>query len=374
MIGFIGLGAAGGNIADEARNSGFPALAINYSQKDLDSLEYILEDERLRLVGSEGVGKNREEAIRLIRGNWESVVSFVGDNFSTPSIEVIIVSFATGGGSGSGMAPILLDILIGEFTEKTFVASPILPDTSEVIVNQVNCIKASEELSSLDICTIPIDNEQVHKSEKVSGKHNLYTEINKTFVKEIKSLLSYTEQNSKHGILDQKDLHTLFKTRGVMVISSIDITHLTDKQINLSTEGIVNEIKRSWEASIFVPPHYDRIVRAGFVFDGQESLMGLLNVGEVFSCFSSGMPLDLFEGYYRENSGKIYTILSGLSWYRGRLAKIEETVKAKQESTDNLLAGDGSYTSSLGSLSIHKNEKLDRGKRSVSDILSRYNR
>lgn len=371
MIGFIGLGAAGGNVADEAILHGFPAIAINYSQKDLDSLEYV--EEKLKLVGSEGVGKNREEAIRLIEKNWESALSFVREHFSSPAIEVIVVSFSTGGGSGSGMAPVLLDVLMSEMPEKTFVAAPILPDLSEVMVNQMNCLQTSEELSKLNLCVFPIDNEQIRKQHPNFGKNKLYKKANETFVQLFSEIVSYTEKHSKHGVLDQKDLRMILGTRGTALLSVVDLSRMEGGQRDLSERGISRTIQDSWEHSIFAPIPYERIVRAGVVFDGQESLMEFINYQKIFSEFDSGMPLDLFEGYYHDQSGKVYTVLTGLAWYNGRLADIEKNIQSKQSSAEKVLADNAAYESNVGDLSM-KIRKTETKKKSVSDIINRYKR
>ncbi|NGY80318.1 hypothetical protein F6Y02_39730 (plasmid) [Bacillus megaterium] len=55
MIGIVGIGAAGGNIADLAFENGINAVALNFSERDLESLDFV--EERLMLIGSEGVGK-----------------------------------------------------------------------------------------------------------------------------------------------------------------------------------------------------------------------------------------------------------------------------------------------------------------------------
>lgn len=369
MIGFIGLGAAGGNVADEAVARGIPGIAINYSQKDLESLEHV--EDVLKLVGSEGVGKNREEAISLMGKNWESAVSFVKEHYSIPSIEILFVCFSTGGGSGSGMAPVLLEILMEEMPDKTFVAVPIIPDLSEVLINQMNCLRTSEELSRLNLCVLPIDNEQVRRLHPKQGKNKIYKVANETFVSLISKLESYTDKQSKHGVMDKKDFKTILGTKGIGLVAAAEIANVLNT--DLSEEGVAASIRKSWEENIFITPQKERIVRAGMVFDGQESMMDCLNYEVIFKGFQSGMPLDLFEGYYHEGTGKVFSILSGLSWYTDRLSKIESIIESKQEATDALMEEREEYQSKVNHLSI-QTKKKDTKKRSAKDILSRYKR
>jgi tubulin-like protein CetZ len=366
MIGFIGLGAAGGNIADEAVKQEYPGIAINYSQKDLDSLEYV--KERLRLIGSEGVGKNREEAIRLMGNNWESAVSFIKERYSSPAIEIIFVCFATGGGSGSGMAPVLLELLMNEMEDKTFVAVPILPDLSEVMVNQLNSIQAFEELSDLNICVLPIDNEEVKGASIGIGKNGIYQKANTKFVKIIREIIEYTNRNSKNGVLDKRDLRTIFDTKGIATISKLNISVIGHS--DLTEEGIADSIQHSWDRSIFTPIQRNKIIRAGIIFDGQEALMPFIRFEKIFNVFKSGMPLDLFEGYYEEKKGVVYSLLSGLPWCRNRLEKVEEIINKKQSATEGLMEEEG-YHSKVNDFATKIRSSAVK-KKSVADILSRY--
>ncbi len=145
-----------------AASRGFHAASINYSQRDLDSLENI--ELKLKLVGSEGIGKIRSEAIRLMNNNWDLAINFVKENFSHSSIEIIFVPFATGGGSGAGIAPVLLSLLQETLPGKVFVAMPIIPDLSEAFTTQRNCLETFEDISYLNMCILPVDNDIAHST------------------------------------------------------------------------------------------------------------------------------------------------------------------------------------------------------------------
>lgn len=374
MIGFIGLGAAGSNVADEAARRDYPAIAINYSQRDLDSLEYI--EERLKLVGSEGVGKNREEASRLMSKNWESAVSFVRENFSSPSIEVVFVCFSTGGGSGSGIAPILLEILHGEFPEKVFVAVPILPDLSEVLPNQINSIQSGEELSSLDICVLPLDNEQVRKQYATLNlpKNKLYHKTNSLFIDLIERVISYTTKESKNGVLDEKDLLTIFSTKGVATVGIADISAINQNSEEWIPQVIGGKINVAWKESIFSPIEMNQVFRAGVVLNAPESYIDYIDMETIFGSFKSGKPVDLFEGYYDNEEYTFCVILSGLSWYRTRLEEIEKIVESMKKTTEQLLTKNEVYKSKLNtSMGLRAQEKKAKRKKNIQDILKKYN-
>ncbi|NBI28616.1 FtsZ/tubulin family protein [Chengkuizengella marina] len=372
MIGILGVGGAGGNIADEAAKLGFSTAAINFSQKDLDALDNV--KHKLRLVGSEGVGHNRDEAIRLMQqDNWELAVDFVNQNFSHPSLEVIFLTFSTAGGSGSGISPILIDLLSNTL-DKTIVAMPIIPDKSEVVINQLNCLKAFEELSNLNVAVFPIDNEKV--KNKVLGKNKIYEEINKSITSLINDISSYTQKSSKNGNLDRKDLLNTLKTKGIGIITKADVATVLEGKLEISKNAFTEAVHLSWDNSIFAQIDNDQVIRSAIIFDGHELLMEYLDYESIFSKFNNGMPIDLFEGNYHERPGTVYSIITGLSWIKSRLSEIDELIRLKQESVEEVLAASSSqtYKSTVNSDFLTSVRPEPKKTKSAMDILSRYQR
>jgi tubulin-like protein CetZ len=370
---FLGLGQGGSNIADEAAKQGFYAGAINYSQKDLDSLEHI--DLKLKLVGSEGVGKNRSEAIQLMQNNWDLATNFVKENFSHPSIELIFVPFSTGGGSGSGIAPVLLNILIESMPEKTFVAMPILPDKTEVIANQRNCLETFEDLSHLNIAILPIDNDKVRSTSIYNGKNRLYKQINENVVNKIKKIIDYTEQHSKYSVFDKKDLLALFKTPGISTIAETNLTAITNS-IEYSETSFSEKIQNSWHETLFVDIEYEKIISAGVIFDGQERIMEMLNVNKIFSVFDNKMPIHLYEGYYQNHFGNVITILTGLSWCNKRLEQIDQIIEENHDKL-SLIHQNNQYKSkniNLFTPVINKQSNKQPTVNDISDLIKKFKR
>ena len=372
MFGFIGVGQGGSQIADEMRKLNFPAIAINYSQCDLNSLEFI--DKQLCFLGSEGVGKQRFIAIELMKDNWESAVSFIKQNLSQPSIEVIFIIFSVGGGSGSGVSPLLLEIMTNEMPDKVFVACPILPDIRETLVNQANALSTFNELSKLDNCILPIDNQKAFKFSKMMPKNKIYNFINTSFANSLSGIHKYTEMYSKNGNLDKNDLKQILNTKGIATIGTAVFTDPIDIPLEISQDNFSNMIYKSWESSVFANIEFDQIMRAGIIFDGQESLMQYLDYDLIFSKFNNPV-LDMFEGNYHTKHGTVITILSGLSWCNTRLAQIENLVKQNEQVLHDLSSNNTKFQSKLDISDLNsKMRKQPKKAMSVSDIMSKYNR
>lgn len=370
MISIIGLGGAGNQIANEATKLGFQTGAINFSQRDLDSAKDV--KLKQKLVGSEGVGKNRDEAIKLLNNNWESVLSFVKDNFSHTSNEIIMLAFSTGGGSGSGISPMLLDILTNEI-DKVFVALPIIPDKSEVLVNQINCLSTFEELSNLDISIFPIDNENVKTKYNSIGKNTLYRNANSVSINLISKIISYTDKYSRNGNIDRKDLLQIFNTKGIGLMSEVNIAKLNEGK--LSDESVIKIIQDSWSNSIFTNTNFNQVLRAGIIFDGQEELMEYIQYEKIFNKFKNGMPIDLFEGNYHDQDGTVISILTGLSWCNTRLKEIEHIIEERGKNAEIALSEteNQDYVSPVTKFQT-RIRMPNKEKVSVSDIISKYRR
>lgn len=366
-IGIVGIGGCGGNIAEEAQNHGFLSCAINFSQKDLDAVDVRY---KLRLTGSEGVGKNRDDAIRLFQEQWETPVKFIEDHFS--NVDAIIFVFSSSGGSGSGVAPLLIDIISNVMSDKVLSAFVVIPDETEATVSQANCLSTYEELSRLPISIFPIDNQQVRKNGL--AKNKLFELTNKRTIQLLQKAVNYTDKFSKDGNFDKKDFLTVLNTKGIATMSEVDITSI-GRNIELSTEWVSNKIADSWvNNEIFAPVEIDKVTRAAIVFDGQEMFMDYINHKSCFERFMNGIPIDLFEGYYHESNGRVLTILTGLNWCHSRLNDIELFIEQSRDKIESVFAEQKMYQSrGVGILNKIRNNESNK-KQSVSDILSKYKR
>lgn len=364
MIAVIGLGGAGGNIADEACKMGFLSGAINFSQNDLDEANV---KHKLRLSGSEGVGKNRDLAIQLFNDQWEIAVKWIQDNFS--NVDAVILAASSSGGSGSGILPLLTEILVNVMPDKVISVFVVVPDLSEAPVSQQNCLNTFESLSKLNVSVFPIDNQQA--KNRVTGKNKIFEYTNKKAVEHLQIVTSYTEKTSKNGNFDKRDFLTVLGTSGIASISEVEIASLS-KNINLSEEWVSEQVNESWISSVFVPVETNKVTRAAIIFDGQEGLLEYVNHERIFSFFDKKMPLDLFEGNYHASKGKLVTILTGLEWCNTRLQDIERSLESKRDDVESVLSNQNHYQCKTTMDIFSKLRRPQEKKQSVMDILSKY--
>jgi len=369
-FGFIGLGQAGGNISDLAAKHFYTSTAINYSETDLKSVNHIPDEMIHTLIGSEGIGKDRELAKQLMRDNWESTVSFVKKHLSKPSIEVIFVPFGTAGGSGSGMSSLLLEILTNEMPDKTFVACPILPANNETLNNKLNALEALSELADLDFCTIPIDNNTVlANSDSFISKNIIYKKTNEEFISLINKLLEYTNKSSENGVIDRKDLRQIFSVKGISVIGAAKVMEVSGT--SLKTEHFAKKIQESWINSIFSPIEYDQVIRAGIIFNGDDLLMEYMDYDEIFKVFKTKKPYDLFEGNYKEKRGEVISVLSGLPWINSRMQELDNLADTEEMALSNVNVSEYKPKSRKKTI-VTSRSKTTKTKSNPTDVFNKY--
>jgi tubulin-like protein CetZ len=359
MFGVIGLGQCGSNIADLFAEKGYTSAAINYSEKDLQSLQHI--DKTLLLQGSEGVGKDRGLAIQLMNSNFETVHSFIREHFSQPSIQVIFIIFSTSGGSGSGISSFITELALNEFPDKAIVCVPVLPSLDESVISQMNTLECLQQISELDVCILALDN---NKSGQIT-KNQIYKKVNQSFVELIENIHMQTQQSSSHGNLDERDLFTLLSSKGFANISHIDIANINQ---SLKLEEVNQSIINSWNHSLFSSQNNAKIIRFGLIFNGQEQLIRHVKVRDLLVEFDNP-ALDVFEGWYTDSKGDIYTILTGLAFNTDRLKQIEYKTTHETESLQNALTSSHSISYKPSALQI---KPVEKQKKALSSILSKY--
>lgn len=203
-ISFIAVGQAGGNIGQLFEGKGFPILYVNTSQEDLDTLEKA--KYKYHVPGGEGCNKDRHKAKQLIIDDFDNIA---GEIESKVKADLMLVIFASGGGTGSGAGPMLIDLLTGE--GKTVGAVTVIPAPDESVKSHINsyeCFSELTEISQTAACFI-MDNE---KGDKL--------ELNTAFVDAFTAFLEIPEKHkSVKGNIDKAEIMETLKAHGMAVLA-----------------------------------------------------------------------------------------------------------------------------------------------------------
>lgn len=350
-IGFIAVGQAGGNIGALFEKNGYPVLYLNTSEEDLATLK----DAKYKhhIAGGEGCNKDRYKAKQLVINDFDVISRKIEDSLNC---EFIYVVFASGGGTGSGAAPMLADLLVGQYAELDKNVGvgiiTILPALNESIKANINCYECLSEISEIEGLgsQIILDNEKLEKMA-----------LNHKFVKTFCSFLDIpAKHKSERGNIDKAELIETIRARGMMQITEIP-----------AQESKVSNITASFR---------DNNGYAAFEDDGMIRYITISTAGNVDIDQLQkdiGTPIDIFRTY---NSSSTICCLSGLSFPKKRLNLVYDKINDNKERITNVLNESKNEMKSIDFLSgitttsssMIKSEKKQPTGNSKRDIMNKY--
>ena len=329
-VGFVGIGQAGSNVAEIAELYGYRTAVCNTSPEDLDAIQLI--KNKVLLGTNGGAGKDRKMAKKDAKLNYDQIVNLIKDKFD--GIDMIYFVFSTGGGTGSGMSPMMIDVVRQLIPDKKFGCVAILPTKTESIVSQINTINCLKEIVKLEIPSFLADNDKLASKGKPKSRKELFDRMNNYIIDSFNLILNSDRQPSKYGNLDQQDIIRLLSTPGMSVITT---TSIGSKERQEEGFSFGKKIMSSWDNSFFAPLEYDKkITRMGFIFEINEATTKLVNYDEMK--MEIGNPLEIFEGYYLPEEDKnevIISILTGLSYPVKRIEELKQIISKGEISSED---------------------------------------
>ena len=338
-ISFIAVGQAAGNIGRLFEKKGYSVLYVNTSQEDLDTLE----DAKFtyHIPQGEGCNKDRRKAKQLVIDDFDNIVAEVE---SKVKADMIFVIFASGGGTGSGAGPMLMDLLIDD--GRTVGAVTILPAPDESVKSHINsyeCFTELEGISGSGACFI-IDNEKGDKLEL----NNMFVDIFTDF------LMIPDKHKSIKGNIDKAEIMETLKAHGMSVVAR-------------GKGGDSADIIRAVKEGGFAPLEPDRAVK--YI---TASLSGDARMTDLEKAF--GTPIDNFQTF---NGEETICCLSGLTYPQTRL----EAVYLKVSENEGLIRQNLAATREnslkrgvnfLAELEVVKEKAAEKKPQSRRDIMSKY--
>ena len=339
QLGFITVGQGGGNIGLLLEQKGYKVLHINTSPEDLATLKEAKHVYHIK--GGEGCKKDRNKAKVLIEKDFETISENIKQVIPH---EYVIVVFTTGGGTGSGSSPMLIELLIEHLGKKVGVVC-VLPSRKEQLRTFINAYECFVELEGIDGlgATFILDNEKA-EADKFS--------INDSFVELLDSLLKVPEYHNAKGNIDVAEMKELLSTRGAAVISKL--TKNADD---------AKALIKSFRENIFAPVEGDRIIK----YIGLSALSSI-DVSEV--TVETGTCLEVFQGVNPINT---VCVFCGLTYPYTELKKLKERVEENKEvivkmaSTKAIRLDDG-----IDLADDLEEKQFVKSKKNVTDVFAKY--
>lgn len=351
-IAIIGLGNAGGQIACLAEKRYpelFDCVYINSSEADLamvqttSSLKYKIGD-REKIEGS---GKDRAKMKEYLRAGAKKIITDerFRDIIATKKYCFIISS--TAGGTGSGSAPLLMELLRQLFPETAFILVAVLPQLGASLMEQGNTLEFLNELYELlgDKTTYMIyDNETVADLPPTTALEK----VNDSVVEDLRVLSGVDNYPTPYESIDEADMEVIIRTPGRLLVTRVN-KGLTEKAMedNRLDDIIVKAIKNSNHCET---DRNKKVIRWGIITYFTDEVNKLYAPTLEGLIKFIGTPKERFNhnavNPNQESLNFLYMIASGLSPINDRARKITERVEelkemlANEETNRYVLSGD----------------------------------
>ena len=378
-VGLIGIGNAGNQVATLASEKlGIDVFAINSSRQDFDTIPDSIPK---KLIGDEkGAGKNRSDAKAFLKKQIMDLMSDEDFKNFMVSKEVVYICSSTGGGTGSGMAPILSSIIGNSFknsdgSDKIIILIGILPTLLEAYSTQVNTLDYLTELYQ----TLEDPTYMLYDNDKLSKKStcDMMKSINSSIVDDISVMMGMHTPTTPYASIHEKDMKVILNTQGRIAIASL--TDLKEKDLDETTieDLLINDIKTNTHSEL----QRDKVVRrTGVITNLSENINSTFNthIPEIQEFI--GSPVEEFEHIYvnsdRKMPNNVFLIMAGLSKINDRIHKINDRIEEIEEAQK----GNDEEDDALSEQDVNKlNEKRNYRRSSensdvnLKDIFSRFN-
>lgn len=378
-VGVIGLGNTGNQIAAlAAEELKIPAMAINSSEKDLETIankipKILISDTE---GASKGAGKNRALAKSYLKDSILSIISKEDVQTFISDLNVLFLVSSTGGGTGSGTALLMANIISSMFVDTHVIIVGILPVMSEALSAHVNSLEYLNELyGNLENQTYMLyDNDSLYNIPS----YKMMDTINREVVKDIDVLRCTFNYTTKYDSIDEQDMKRLISFPGRIMVTRLEDLKERDLDKSSIEDLLISKIKNTNHVEL----QRDRKITATGI---------IVNLSEqVFNDFDNHIPAvrefigdpdhdfnHLAINEDRKMPNNVFLIMSGMSQVNDRIQKISDRIeeiekrqKIREEESQLDTLGITELSQKISSKDAKKT--LDTDKIDLANIFSKF--
>ena len=332
-VGIVGIGNTGNQVASLAQDRlKIPVLAINSSEKDLETVPSSVPKKLISSADglSQGAGKNRALAKSYLK---DSIMSFLSsDDVQTfiNDLDVLFIVSSTGGGTGSGTAPLMANIIQSTFVDVKVILIGVLPVNNEALSAHVNTLEYLNELYS----QLTNQTYMLYDNDRLAylPSYQMMEKVNEEIVSDIDVIRCTYNMTTRFDSIDEQDMMRLISFPGRIVVARLQ--KIAEKDLdNVSIEDkLIDVIKKNCH----VEAQRDKKVTASGIITNLSSA-----ISETFDNHVPkvrefiGDPIHDFNHIYinedRKLPNNVFLILSGLTPVNDKIHKISDRVDEIQE-------------------------------------------
>lgn len=366
-IGIIGIGNTGNQIAAlGAKELNIPVLAINSSEKDLETIgnnipKVIISDKEGL---SKGAGKDRKLAKKLLK---DSILNLIqGDELQTlmKDLDVVFVISSTGGGTGSGTAPLFANVVSETFTDTKCILVGVLPVNNEALSAHVNSLEYLTELYKvLDGQTyILYDNDRYSDLPA----YKVLDTINHEVISDLKVIRGDYNYVTKYDSIDDRDMMRLISFPGRIIITRVENFKEKDVDNKSIEDMLISNIKTNAHAEA---QRDHKVMATGVISNLSPSLNEKFDNNVPAVRDFMGDPIHAFNHISinedRKLPNNVFYIMTGLSPVNDKINIISDRIDEIEERQKTLQEDDALSNIDLDSLSSVTEDKEKKGNEEV---------
>lgn len=372
-VGVIGIGNAGSQIATLAHSEGIDAIAINSSERDLSTIpDDII---KIKLGDLRGAGKNRTAAKEFLEKAIAEVVGRKDVKDFLMSQDIVFITSSTGGGTGSGIAPLMYEIITAMNPDIYVILVGVLPSLDEAYTTQVNTIDYMGDVYD-SISKTPTYMFYDNNKLRNEPTYRIMNDVNRSIVEDIKVIQGRYCYTTKYSSIDEKDMAMIVSTPGRIVVTSYEGI----KEKDLDNASIDETLERHLKEGTHVELQTDRVIkRIGVIANLEENLANKFDDKLKGLQEFVGSPVEEFSNISINTEkavpNTVYFIGAGLNPPTDRIEKINERIAE----IDEMQKDEGVDKSILSEIDVKTanekrmyREKDDSQVVNMNDIFSRF--
>lgn len=294
----VGLGHCGGKIANDfkkmaTKQKGFivDVCAINTDRADLATHRNIPDRQKLIIGTGKGAAKNWKEGMEASIQSKNNIRELIKRTL-TPETDVILITAGEGGGSGSGIAPTIAEII--EELGKTCIAIVTLPFETESVKTKVNAAMGLDQLYRKEALKtlICIDNDKITAHFPQKTITEAYEEVNRAAIGTFINLLKLAKRPSKADRIDESEMASIFEYPGFATLANFRT------KSNL-VDDLAAMLRHSWNGSLLADINPSTATAALFGIEGPNHIFKTTQVDAVRRTFRESLiGRDVMLGIY----------------------------------------------------------------------------
>lgn len=339
-FGIIGSGQAGARLSEIWYKHGYPAVAVNTAQQDLEHIELPEANKLLLEFGLGGAGKELDIGHAAAESYRDAINELVHKKLG--DAQLLLFCTSLGGGSGAGSAEVIVDILSA--MERPVAVITVLPMSTDDAQTKHNALQTLAKFTKMAQNRkidnlIVVDNAKIETIYSDVGPLNFFKVSNEAIVDPIDQFNTLSAQASEVKGLDPTEFAKLFTDgQGLTVYGTMTVANYTEP--TAIAEAVIDNLNGSLLAAGF---NLKETRYAGAIFVANKRVWNEIPNSSVDYAMHMindvcGSPLGSFRGIYEsdmeEDVVKVYSMLSGLGLPQDRIDQLKTDAKERIAQAD----------------------------------------